>query len=133
MQAALVMMTILGCDDGGIDCHYVATINQRFPSIALCNAVSEKELASFANISYPTVIAVCQDPYAGAQAAEASAKKETPIDEAAAQRAEEKTLAERALSRVSTILPSRADLREVVAAPVHLVEDGYAWAIRKFR
>ena len=64
MNAAIIAMTILGCDDSVSDCQYVATLQQRWPTIEMCNAVSDKELASFANVSYPVVIAVCQDPTA---------------------------------------------------------------------
>lgn len=139
MRTALVMMTILGCDDSATDCHYVATINQRWPTIELCNAVSEKELSAFTNISYPTVIAVCQDPSSATVKADAlaagdvipSSKAATP--DPAEKRAEEQSLAREALSRLKTVLPSRENMRSLVERPVHLVEDGYSWVIRKIR
>lgn len=62
MKTALVLMTFLGCDDSATDCHYLATSQQRWTSIELCDAVSEKELERYANASYPVVVAVCQTP-----------------------------------------------------------------------
>ncbi len=139
MRTALVMMTILGCDDSATDCHYVATINQRWPTIELCNAVSEKELAAFTNISYPTVVAVCQDPSSATVKADAAASGDAlPSAEVAAptpavERAEEQSLARQALNRLKTVVPSRNDMRNLIERPVHLVEDGYTWVIRKLR
>jgi hypothetical protein len=141
MRTALVMMTILGCDDGTTDCQYIATINQRWPTIELCNAVSEKELGAFTNVSYPTVIAVCQDP-AAAEAPKAEEKRAadtnavntmaalpTPAEE----RAEEQSLARRALERTKAVLPTVDGMRNLVEKQVNLVEDGYSWMIRKLR
>ena len=62
MKTALVLMTFLGCDDSATDCHYLATSQQRWTSIELCDAVSEKELERYANAPYPVVVAVCQTP-----------------------------------------------------------------------
>lgn len=62
MNPALVVMTILGCNDSGADCHYIATVNQRWETVSLCDAVSESQLPSYANRPYPVVIAVCQKP-----------------------------------------------------------------------
>jgi hypothetical protein len=141
MRTALVMMTILGCDDGTTDCQYIATINQRWPTIELCNAVSEKELGAFINVSYPTVIAVCQDP---AVAETPKAKAPTPSGNAAAstmeavptpaeERAEEQSLARRALERTRSVLPTADGMRNLVERQVNRVEDGYSWVIRKLR
>ncbi|MGN7293729.1 hypothetical protein [Rhizobium sp. SAFR-030] len=141
MRTALVMMTILGCDDGTTDCQYIATINQRWPTIELCNAVSEKELGAFTNVSYPTVIAVCQDP---AVAEAPNAKAQTPADDTAVstmaavptpaeERAEEQSLARRALERTKAVLPTIDGMRNLVEKQVNLVEDGYSWMVRKLR
>lgn len=139
MRTALVMMTILGCDDSATDCHYVATINQRWPTIELCNAVSEKELSAFTNVSYPTVIAVCQDPTSATVKADAATSgdampaTDAPEQTPAVERAEEQSLAREALNRLKTVVPSRQDMRTIVERPVHLMEDGYSWVIRKLR
>ncbi|AYD01297.1 hypothetical protein [Neorhizobium sp. NCHU2750] len=62
MNPAIVVMTILGCNDAGTDCHYIATAQERWPNIEMCNAVSEDHLPAYANQPYPVLIAVCQDP-----------------------------------------------------------------------
>ena len=61
MNAAIIVMTILGCDDSATDCHYIATSAQRWTTIELCDSVSDKELAGYANAPYPLVIAVWAD------------------------------------------------------------------------
>ena len=62
MNAALIVMTILGCNDSGTDCHYIATAQERWPTVAMCDAVSEDHLPTYANQPYPVLISVCQDP-----------------------------------------------------------------------
>lgn len=62
MNPAIVVMTILGCNDAATDCHYIATAQERWPNIEMCNAVSEDHLPAYANQPYPVLIAVCQDP-----------------------------------------------------------------------
>lgn len=147
MRTALVMMTILGCDDSATDCHYIATLQQRWPTIELCNSVSEKELAAFANVSYPVVIAVCQDPTIAeakapvpaqrpsASTPPASGTAETPPADLTPEekRAQEQNLAQQAIGRVKDILPSREAVGKLVKSPVRMVEDGYAWVARRLR
>lgn len=41
MSLAVVVMTILGCDDGGLNCRYIATVDQRWETVLACNDVSE--------------------------------------------------------------------------------------------
>lgn len=141
MNAAIIAMTILGCDDSVNDCQYVATLQQRWPTIEMCNAVSEKELAAFANVSYPVVIAVCQDPTAAETADNVVRQPEqrqpenvakAPVTEAE-RREEERGLATRAISRVTSILPSSDGIRTLFGKPVRMVEGGYSWVAKKFR
>lgn len=133
MKTALVLMTFLGCDDSATDCHYLATSQQRWTSIELCDAVSEKELERFANASYPVVVAVCQTPpeqtpqTAGAQppvAAPQAAVEVTPK--------EEESLTRQAISRVSRILPSTEGIKHLLGTPVRMVEDSYSWIAKRF-
>lgn len=138
MRTAMVIMTILGCDDSTTDCQYVATLNQRWPSIELCNAVSEKELSAFANVSYPVVIAVCQDPTATSTAANAPKRPEAPTDLAPErtpeeERAEERSMAAKALDRAKTMLPSRDNVERLIKGPVRIVESGYSWVAQRLR
>ncbi len=133
MKTALVLMTFLGCDDSATDCHYLATSQQRWTSIELCDAVSEKELERFANASYPVVVAVCQTPpeqtpqKAGAQppvAAPQAAVEVTPK--------EEESLTRQAISRVSRILPSTEGIKHLLGTPVRMVENSYSWIAKRF-
>lgn len=141
MNAAIIAMTILGCDDAVKDCQYVATLQQRWPSIEMCNAVSEKELASFANVSYPVVIAVCQDPTAEETADNIVPRPKQPETEMAAKaaeteaerREEERGMAARAINRVTSVLPSSDGIRTLFGKPVRLVENSYSWVAKKFR
>lgn len=140
MRTAMVLMTILGCDDSATDCQYVATLNQRWPSVELCNAVSEKELSAFANISYPVVIAVCQDPTATADAGNRSGTASAPAPQAVEkaqaatpeeERAEERSLATKAMDRIKSIMPTKQDFQDLIKAPVGVVEDGYSWVAKR--
>jgi hypothetical protein len=151
MNAALIVMTILGCNDAGTDCHYIATEEQRWPTVALCDSVSEQHLPAYANRPYPVLIAVCQNPDEvaaatvvpqsrpappsvpepavttdGSQAA--SAEAPIPVSED-----EKETLADRAIQRVKTVLPTTEGVKTVMTKPVRLVEDGYSWVARRFQ
>ena len=140
MQAALILMTILGCDDSATQCHYVATVEQRWASVELCDAEAEKQLTRFSSVSYPTVVAVCQNPQKVADvtpkieapAAPQMADTETaPVPPVAA--AEEPGLAARALTRVKSVLPTMAGVKTLVEKPVHFAADGYSWVARRFQ
>jgi hypothetical protein len=148
MNAALVVMTILGCNDAGTDCHYIATAEERWPTIAMCDAVSDDHLPSYSNRPYPVLIAVCQDPVvagiseskkqqqaAASPATNAAAPNATDtetaqIDPVSPEEAE--TLAGRAIQRVRNVLPTTEGVKTLMAKPVRLVEGGYSWVARRF-
>ncbi|QCI97802.1 hypothetical protein [Agrobacterium larrymoorei] len=134
MRTALVLMTILGCDDSATDCRHIATLQQRWTSIELCDAESEKQLGNYANASYPVVVAVCQTPDAPADkpaiANAAPTDTQPPARQTEAQ--EEETLTQRAITRVRRILPSTEGVKEVLGKPVRMVEDSYSWIARRF-
>ncbi len=134
MRTALVLMTILGCDDTATDCQHIATLQQRWTSIELCDAESEKQLGNFANASYPVVVAVCQTPETP-KAETANTDSQTPDATAttpALEAQEEQTLTQRAITRVRRILPSTEGVKEVLGKPVRMVEDSYSWIARRF-
>ncbi|MGE7369434.1 hypothetical protein ACQKKX_10235 [Neorhizobium sp. NPDC001467] len=141
MNAAIIAMTILGCDDAVKDCQYIATLQPRWPSIEMCNAVSEEQLASFANVSYPVVIAVCQDPAASETAENIAPAPQQPQPGTASAppqseeqlRAQERGMAAHAISRVTAVLPSSEGIRALVGKPARLVESSYSWVAKKFR
>ena len=62
MQTALILMTILGCDDSATQCHHVEMLDERWATIQECDASSEDKLKLYSNINYPVVVAVCQTP-----------------------------------------------------------------------
>lgn len=133
MRTALVLMTILGCDDSATDCQHVATLQQRWTSIELCDAESEKKLGDFVNASYPVIVAVCQtpeEPQSGlAKAEPQTPDTSTPAPALAPQ--EEQTLTQKAITRVRRILPSTEGVKEVLGKPVRMVEDSYSWIARR--
>lgn len=142
MKTALVLMTFLGCDDTATDCHYLATSQQRWTSIELCDAVSEKELERYANASYPVVVAVCQTPgeqtpqTAGnapaTQPPAATAPAGTEEPPAQVTQKEEESLTKQAISRVSRILPSTEGVKHLLGTPVRMVENSYSWIAKRF-
>jgi hypothetical protein len=142
-------MTILGCNDSGTDCHYIATAAQRWPTIALCDAVSEEQLPNYPNQPYPVIIAVCQNPDVaklpatiplpqakpGLQpapelqpGASAAPEQSTEVTEE-----EKQSLATRAIERVRNVLPTTEGVRTLMNKPVRLVEDGYSWVAKRFQ
>jgi hypothetical protein len=153
MNAALIVMTILGCNDSGTDCHYIATASERWPTVAMCDAVSEDHLPNYVNQPYPVLISVCQNPQA-AGVAEANApatavpeshSPQVPTETADTDQAapapvvteevspeEAETLAGRAIQRVRTVLPTTEGVKTLMVKPVRLVEDGYSWVARRF-
>lgn len=135
MNTALVLMTILGCDDSATDCHHIATLQQRWTSIELCDSVSEKELQSYANAPYPVVVAVCQTPETDPiQQADADKAPQTPAGSSPQTVIEppEETATARAISRVRKILPSTEDVKNLLVKPVRIVEDSYSWIAKRF-
>jgi len=62
MQAALIIMTILGCDDTATQCHFVEMLDERWATVQACDAGSEDKLRTYSNLDYPVVVAVCQTP-----------------------------------------------------------------------
>ncbi|MFB9950801.1 hypothetical protein ACFFP0_18270 [Rhizobium puerariae] len=140
MNAALIVMTILGCNDAGTDCHYIATADNRWPTVEMCDSVSEGQLVRYANQPYPMIIAVCQKPEATevANAPVPQARPDTPaaqpVQQATAVTPQEKeTLATSAIQRVRNVLPTTEGVKTLMTKPVRLVEDGYSWVARKFQ
>jgi hypothetical protein len=131
MQASLVIMTILGCNDSVSQCQYIATAEQRWVTVERCNADSEKALADYSNEKFPSIVAFCQKqtiakpPIA---TAEVDASKATlqPVPEK-----EKLSLAGRAIQTIKEVLPGKADIKMVFTTPVHVVTDTYAWAAKK--
>lgn len=133
MRTAFVLMTILGCDDSATDCQHIATLQQRWTSIELCDAESEKQLGNYANANYPVVVAVCQTPEEPKSDVAKADPQGTGTDAAQTALApqEEQTLTQKAISRVRRILPSTEGVKQVLGKPVRMVEDSYSWIARR--
>lgn len=140
MQTALIVMTILGCDDSVTQCHYVATAQEHFVSVALCDAASEKILAGYSGVSYPMLVAVCQPPDTQSEvaappagAAKPAIADPAPLPGPAASlpESERQSLAARAVGKIRKVLPDTQDIRMVFETPLHVVADGYSWVAKK--
>lgn len=136
MKTALIMMTILGCDDSVSQCEFVETPSERFVSIELCNAASEEVLARYTNIGYPTAVAVCQMPppdITEALAAPLTAQPDTTQAAAKVEPTEEqkKTLKDKAIDAVREVLPGKAQIKMIFEKPIHVVSESYSWVAKK--
>jgi len=78
MQAALIIMTILGCDDTATQCHFVETVDRQWATVQACDAGSEDRLKTYSNLDYPVVVAVCQTPGDGGLA-EVAGEPSAPV------------------------------------------------------
>ena len=157
---AMVLMTILGCDDSVTQCHYVETVEREWASIQECDAATEDQLARFTNLEFPVVVAACETAVAeagedGALPDSATAEP-VPVEHASAQSgqaapappadvtgvqaeaeaepgrlARQKQRVERLMGRVADILPDADSIKSLAAKPAHVVTDTYAWVVKK--
>ncbi|MGR9175954.1 hypothetical protein ACU8OR_10415 [Rhizobium leguminosarum] len=137
MQAVLIAMTILGCDDSISQCNYVATVDKRWETVAACDAEAERRLKTYVNVNYPSVIAVCEAPKA---IAAAESPKPSPVPAAAPEVAvaapEEPAgriagFAEGIAGQVRAHLPSGKSVRDTLTKPVHFVSASYSWVVTR--
>lgn len=139
MKAAFIVMSILGCDDSGVQCQPVGTVAREWPTVATCDAASERELDKFKNVNFPMVVAVCQTADTTALAdSEADLAEDDPSQQAAAPtppaaaKAEHHGITARAIALVEYALPSRKTLKSaIITKPVHFVSGTYSWVARK--
>ncbi len=146
MVPALIVMTILGCDDSVSQCHYVSTVHGTWETVAICDAESQKQLPQFSNSNYPVIVAVCEKsgeqmanaqdpaPLPGAQAAldQGHVANPDPVPTPPLAEQQQPSLPRRTLAMISGALPDTSRLRDAVTKPVHYIEDGYSWVARKF-
>ncbi len=135
MQAVLIAMTILGCDDSVSQCNYVATVDKHWETVIACDAEAEQRLKTFANASYPTVIAVCEAPKSLA-AAEPEKTAVAPTAATAHDVADQKAglggFVDNIAGRVRANLPTGQDVRNTLTKPLHFVSTSYSWAAARF-
>lgn len=72
---ALIVLSLLGCDDSGAQCDFVRVGTERYETVEACRAASEPLLAASAEENYPTVVAVCS-PESSVPTAQAAASGE---------------------------------------------------------
>lgn len=136
MKTALIMMTILGCDDSVNQCEFVETPSERYVSIELCNAASEQVLGRYTNIGYPTAVAVCQMPppeITEALAVQTPAPANPTETAVGPEPTEEqkKTLKDKAIDAVREVLPGKAQIKMIFEKPIHVVSESYSWVAKK--
>jgi hypothetical protein len=138
MQAVLIAMTILGCNDSVTQCNYVATVEKHWETVAMCDAESETQLKHYTNISYPTVIAVCEPPKPAAppaapEIASVPTPAPTPAQAPTDSTAESGVsgFADRIATKVRSHLPSGHAMKSALATPVHFVSGGYSWVVKR--
>ncbi len=146
VTAALVVMTILGCDDSVSQCHYVDTVKGSWETVAACDDQSQRKLPAYAKASYPVIVAMCEKtadaPIASAALSgtvtptappQASTSSPTtisppaaplPADAAASER---QPLPQRAYAMIRGVLPDTQKIRHAISVPVHYLGDGYSW------
>ncbi|MBY5328123.1 hypothetical protein [Rhizobium leguminosarum] len=131
MQAVLIAMTILGCDDSISQCNYVATVDKRWETVSACDAEAERRLKTYVNVNYPSVIAVCEAPKAVA-----AAEPPKPAPEVAVAAPEEPAgridgFAEGIAGQVRAHLPSGRSVKDTLTKPVHFVSASYSWVVTR--
>lgn len=133
MQAVLIAMTILGCNDAVTQCNYVATVEKHWETVALCDADSEKQLRRYGNVSYPTVIAVCEPPKSSLppEPKVAAAPVPQPEPQPPEHHSRFAAFADRISHEVRSYLPTRESVQATIEKPVHYVSASYSWAVKK--
>jgi hypothetical protein len=138
MQAALIIMTILGCDDSATQCHYIEKVDHSWATIQACDAESEARLKAYASRSYPVIVAVCQTPdadVAGLSEIEAPMAPD-PAAETAEPAEAETGLTSRILAQAQThlqrVLPETGTVKSIVAKPVRVATESYSWVAQRF-
>jgi hypothetical protein len=132
MQAVLIAMTILGCNDSVTQCNYVATVEKHWETVATCDAESERQLRHYTSINYPTVIAVCEPPHPPLPSEpKIVAVAPAPVQPAPEPQTGVSGLAERVAAEVRTHLPSGRSVKSALTKPVHFVSGGYSWVVQR--
>jgi hypothetical protein len=153
VTAALVVMTILGCDDSVSQCHYVDTVKGSWETVAACDSHSQEKLPSYTNASYPVIVAMCEKTGDAPIATAAQSDRPTPpaappaptagslpapgAPSAASVPSPASTrpapLPQRAYALIRGVLPDRQKIQQVIVAPVHYLGDGYSWVATRLK
>jgi hypothetical protein len=60
MQSLLFVMAIMGCGESDAACREVRIDQQRYQSIAACQAATDSALIRHSDLDFPTVVARCR-------------------------------------------------------------------------
>lgn len=140
MKAAFVVMSILGCDDSGVQCQPVASVAQEWQTIAACDSASERVLVKYRNVNYPMVVAVCQTAGTTALADSEADAVENSVEMASraivpmpppVKKEDRPGLTARAIALVKYAIPTKKGLKSTITMPVHFVTDTYSWVAHK--
>lgn len=138
VKAAMIVMSIMGCNDGGTHCVPLATSEPKWPTVAACDKESETALQKYTNANYPMIIAICQSPQ--------MAEKTSPVgaDGAAENLPEtnkpgsvstakvEPTLAAKTMDLIEKAIPTTDGIKNAFQTPVHVITNSYSWVVQKF-
>ena len=69
MQSLLFVMAIMGCGESDAACREVRIDQQRFQSVAACQAATDAALVRHSDLDFPTIVARCRPANARAAAA----------------------------------------------------------------
>jgi hypothetical protein len=141
MKAALIVMTIMGCDDSATQCHYIDTVDRSWQTVALCDAQAETYINRNQNQNYPVIVAVCESsgdrmtadvakPAPDTKPAETTVQADVPVPTEVVEARQ--GLAARTLNFVKRAIPDREALKAAVTKPVRYAEDGYSWVVKRF-
>lgn len=132
VQAAMIMMAIMGCDDSATHCVQLSASQPKWQTVAACDKASEKVLENYTNADYPMVIAICQSP----QVINANSDALSDAQQQASQQADaskpEPTLAQKTIDLVKKAIPTTEGIKSAFSKPVHVITDSYSWVARKF-
>jgi len=59
METALILLTLFGCNDAGLDCETLARSQARFGTMAACEAAIDPAFDGVIGLPFPMVIAQC--------------------------------------------------------------------------
>ncbi len=140
VQAALIIMTIMGCDDSGSQCAVLAENQTKWETVAQCDDASEGALDEYSNANYPVIVAVCQTETAVGTAEATTPESATDLAAAppppppSTEDKSPKTLVELVSNLADKAKPLTDSVKSVlIDKPVHVAKDSYSWVVRKLR
>lgn len=140
MQAALIAMMILGCDDAATQCHFIDQTEERWETVSACDAETQDRLKAYSDRNYPVVIAICQPPtdpadlVAEAEGAAGTAITPAPDEDNVdpSETTSSEGLTGQVLDQIRAVLPEKDSVKAVVTTPLHFAAEGYSWVVQRF-